>query len=87
MTIKFIADKANINLDNLIASCNFEATWADFGKVVRWDFDFKNFVIDVFMDDASFWEAQSFRSNTAMIKLKKIINITIQKSSRKKAIR
>jgi hypothetical protein len=72
ITIKLFVDTANFDPGNLPASCSFEATWSDSGKVVRSDGDLKNFTIDVFVDDTIVWEGQSSSSNIAIVDIKKI---------------
>jgi hypothetical protein len=72
ITIKLIVNTANFHPDNLSASCSFEATWSDSGKVVRSDGDLENFTIDAFVDDTILWEGQSSSSDIAIIDIKKI---------------
>jgi hypothetical protein len=72
ITIKLIVDTANFDPNNLSASCSFEATWSDSGKVVRSDGDLENFAIDAFVNDTLLWEGQSSSSNIAIIDIKKI---------------
>jgi hypothetical protein len=72
ITIKLIVDTANFDPDNLSASCRFEATWSDSGKVVRSDGDLENFTIDAFVEDTIVWEGESSSSDIAIIDIKKI---------------
>tara|TARA_R100001369_G_scaffold73042_2_gene101487 strand:- start:645 stop:1145 length:501 start_codon:yes stop_codon:yes gene_type:complete len=72
ITIKLIVDTANFDPDKLPASCSFEATWSDSGKVVRSGGDIENFTIDVFVDDTILWEGHSSSSDIAIIDIKKI---------------
>jgi hypothetical protein len=72
ITIKLIVDTANFDPDNLSASCSFEATWSDSGKVVRSDGDLENFTIDAFVEDTIVWEGESSSSDIAIIDIKKI---------------
>jgi hypothetical protein len=72
ITIKLIVDTANFDPDNLSASCRFEATWSDSGKVVRSDGDLEDFTIDAFVEDTIVWEGESSSSDIAIIDIKKI---------------
>lgn len=72
ITVKLLVDTANFDPSDLNASCSFEATWSNSGKVVRSSGDLKEFTIDVRVDDTVVWEGESTSSSIAVIDIKKV---------------